>query len=181
MQKKSFDNYYVPAEDSLFLADYIQKEKGHAALDTGTGSGFLAKILSDSFELVVATDISTGALKKAHQTIGNCICCSSADAIHHYFDLAVCNLPYLPSEKIMDPAVDGLEEGLGVATNIIKSASNVIRTNGKLVYLTSSLANYEELIRRTEDLGFDAKIVAKKKLFFEELIIVECVKLSRKQ
>ena len=180
MQKRSFDDYYKPAEDSIFLADYIQKEKGHAALDIGTGSGLLANVLSDNFELVVATDISIEALKKAHKTIANCVCCSSADALHYCFDLIVCNLPYLPSEKIIDPAVDGLEEGLGVATNIIKSANDVIRTNGKLVYLTSSHANYDELVRRTEDLGFAAKIVARKKLFFEELLIIECVKLSGK-
>ena len=181
MQKKSFNDYYKPAEDTLFLADYIQNEKGHAVLDVGTGSGFLANILSDNFELVIATDISLDALKKAHETVENCVCCNSADALKFSFDLVVCNLPYLPSEKIVDPSVDGLQEGLGVTTNIIKSASVAIRKNGKLVYLTSSLANYKELMRRTESLGFATKIVAKKKLFFEELLIVECIKLSRKE
>ncbi len=172
-----FDEYYKPAEDTFFLADYIQNEKGHAALDIGTGSGFLAKVLSDKFELVVSTDISFSALKKAHTVVKNCICCNAADGLNYNFDLAVCNLPYLPSEKITDPATDGLQEGLGVATNIIKSTSNVLKKNGKLVYLTSSLANYMELIRRSKSLGFSAKIAAKKKLFFEELILVECIKL----
>ncbi len=177
MQKKFFDKYYRPAEDTFFLADNIQNEKGYAALDVGTGSGFLANILSNNFELVVATDISLDALKKAHESVKNCICCNSADALHCSFDLVVCNLPYLPSDQVVDPAVDGLEEGLGVTTDIIKSASDIVGKNGKLVYLTSSLANYKELIRRTESLGFSAKIVSKKKLFFEELILVECTKL----
>ena len=35
---------YRPAEDTFFLADHIENEKGYAALDIGTGSGFLAKI-----------------------------------------------------------------------------------------------------------------------------------------
>lgn len=177
MQKKSFDKYYKPAEDTFFLADNIQNEKGHAALDIGTGSGFLANVLSNNFELVVATDISLDALKKAHESVENCICCNSADALHCSFDLVVCNLPYLPSDQVADPTVDGLEEGLGITSGIIKSASNTVGKNGKLVFLTSSLANYQELIRRTESLGFSAKIVSKKKLFFEELILVECVKL----
>ena len=177
MQKKSFDKYYKPAEDTFFLADNIQNEKGHAALDIGTGSGFLANVLSNNFELVVATDIIFDALKKAHESVENCICCNSADALHYSFDLVVCNLPYLPSDQVADPAVDGLEEGLGITSGIIKSASNTVGKNGKLVFLTSSLANYQELIRRTESLGFSAKIVSKKKLFFEELILVECVKL----
>ena len=177
LQKKSFDDYYTPAEDSFFLADHIKNEKGHTALDVGTGSGLLANVLSDNFELVVSTDINLEALKKAHETVQNCICCNSADALRYGFDLVVCNLPYLPSEKISDTAVDGLEEGLGVTTGIIKSASSAIKKNGKLVYLTSSLANYQELVKRTESLGFVVKIAAKKKLFFEDLILVECVKL----
>lgn len=177
MQKKSLDKYYKPAEDTFFLADSIQNEKGHAALDIGTGSGFLANVLSNNFELVVATDISLDALKKAHESVENCICCNSADALHCSFDLVVCNLPYLPSDQVVDSTVDGLKEGLGITTDIIKSASNIVGKKGKLVYLTSSLANYQELIRRTESLGFSAKIVSKKKLFFEELILVECVKL----
>lgn len=177
MQKKSFDEYYKPAEDTLFLADHIQNEKGNTALDIGTGSGFLARVLSDNFEFVVATDINFCALEKAHEIVENCICCNAADALNCNFDLVVCNLPYLPSEQIADPAVDGLAEGLGVTTNIIKSASKAIRQNGKLVYLTSSLANYQELVRRTENLGFSVKIIAKKNLFFEELVLVECVKL----
>ncbi len=177
LQKRSFDNYYKPAEDTFFLAGYIQKEKGHAALDIGTGSGLLATILSDNFELVVATDVNLGALKNARKNIPNCVCCSSADTLHYGFDLVVCNLPYLPSEKVVDATVDGLEEGLGIPTSIIKSATNVARKGGKLVYLTSSLANYQELIRRTKSLGFSVKIAARKKLFFEELVLVECVKL----
>ena len=176
MQKKSSNDYYRPAEDTLFLADHIGKEKGHSALDIGTGSGFLANILSNNFEFVVATDISFGALKRAHESVLNCICCNSADAINYAFDLVVCNLPYLPSDEILDRAVDGLHEGLGVTTEILRSASSVTRKNGKLIYLTSTLANHQELVRRTAKMGFEAKIASKKRLFFEELLIVECIK-----
>lgn len=159
------------------MADYIQNKKGESALDVGTGSGFLAAILSENFNLVVSTDISLDALAMARKKVVNCICCNGADAINCYFDLVVCNLPYLPSDELEDPAVDGLSEGLGIPTNIVKSANNVIKKNGKMVYLTSSLANYKELMRRTEKLGFSTKIVSKRKLFFEELILVECTKL----
>ncbi|VVC06259.1 Release factor glutamine methyltransferase [uncultured archaeon] len=176
MQKKSYNAYYQPAEDTLFFADNIRNEKGKAALDMGTGSGFLAKILSSNFVLVVATDINLIALKKAHESVENCVCCNAADALNSDFDLVVCNLPYLPSDEISDPAVDGLREGVEIPMKLIRSASNVIRQTGKLIYLTSSLANYLELMKRTEQLGFSTKILAKKKLFFEELILVECLK-----
>jgi release factor glutamine methyltransferase len=57
LQKESQNSYYVPAEDSIFLADYLENQKGRSALDIGTGSGILAKVLSKNFDLVVATDI----------------------------------------------------------------------------------------------------------------------------
>jgi len=59
---------------------------------------------------------------------------------------------------------------------IIKSASQRIGESGKIIFLTSSLANYSILIKLCESLGFDVKIVARKKLFYEELLLVECVR-----
>ena len=176
MQKESHNNYYIPAEDSIFFADYLKDKKGRSALDIGTGSGILANILSTNFSLVVATDVNISALVKAHDTLDNCICCNAADALHARFDLVVCNLPYLPSDELLDPAVDGLHDGTVIPSMIIKSASSRIEKNGKMVFLTSSLAKYETLVQLAESLGFHVTIVAKKKLFYEELIIIECTK-----
>ena len=176
MQNKSIKTeYYSPAEDTIFFANYLQNEKGKYALDVGTGSGYLANVLLPNFEVVVATDIDFEAVKKTHHLIENCICCNSADPLTIKFDLVVCNLPYLPSDKINDPTVDGLDEGLIVPLQIIKSAKNVIKKDGRMLYLTSSLANYKKLLEETESLGFHAKIIAIKKMFFEELILVQAV------
>ena len=91
------------------------------------------------------------------------------------FDFIVCNLPYLPSDNISDRAVDGGREGLEVPIQIIKSAKYRLKPGGKMLYLTSSLANYAKLMQQTELLGFDVRVLSKKKLFFEELIIVEAI------
>ena len=176
MQKESQNSYYIPAEDSIFIANYLENQQGKSALDIGTGSGILAKVLSKNFDLVVATDINIFALKKAHEIIPNCICCNAADALHTDFDLIVCNLPYLPSEELVDPTVDGLKEGIEIPSIIIKSTSTRIGKNGKMLFLTSSLANYDALIKLCESLGFETKIVAKKKLFYEELLLLECIR-----
>jgi release factor glutamine methyltransferase len=176
LQKESQNNYYVPAEDSIFFAEYLKNKKGRSALDIGTGSGILANVLSKNFTFVVATDINTIALAKTHETIDNCICCNAADALHARFDLIVCNLPYLPSDQLIDPAVDGLHDGTEIPSVIIQSASRRIEKNGKMILLASSLAKYETLIKLSESLGFDVAIAATKKLFYEELIIMECTR-----
>lgn len=174
MQNKS---RYEPAEDTFFLADHIQSEKGQSALEIGTGSGYLTKILEKNFDLVVATDIDHTSIITQDSKIQNGICCVGADALGAKFDFIVCNLPYLPSDDVQDRAVDGGKEGLEIPVQIIKSAKYHLKTGGKMLYLTSSLANYEKLMRQTELLGFDVGIMAKKKLFFEELIIIQA-KLS---
>jgi release factor glutamine methyltransferase len=167
---------YSPAEDTIFFANYIQNEKGKDALDIGTGSGYLARVLSSNFELVVATDISFSAVKEANSKIKNCVCCNAADALCKEFDLVICNMPYLPSAEITDSAVDGLDEGVIIPFEIIKSARNLIKKDGKMIFLTSSLANYKELLKQCESLELHVKIVATKKIFFEELILVEAKK-----
>lgn len=167
---------YSPAEDTIFFANYIQNEKGKNALDIGTGSGYLARVLLPNFELVVATDISFSAVKETHSKIENRICCKGADALCKEFDLVICNMPYLPSDEITDSTVDGLDEGVIIPFEIIKSARNLIKKDGKMIFLTSSLANYKELLKQCESLGFHVKIVATKKMFFEELILVEAKK-----
>jgi len=173
LQKRFSSEQYSPAEDTFFLADYIQKEKGQSALDIGTGSGYLARVLSTNFSLVVATDIDFTSLKSQTKKFQNLVCCNGADAIGAQFDLIVCNMPYLPSDEISDRTVDGGPEGLEVPVRIIKSAKQCLKKGGKILFLSSSLANYQKLLDSTKKLGFSVQEVARKKLFFEELIIVE--------
>ena len=92
---------YLPAEDTFFLADHIESEKGDIALDIGTGSGFLAKILSSSFGLVIGTDININSLRQQSTPIGNRVCCNAADAFSKKFDLIICNLPYLATDCLL--------------------------------------------------------------------------------
>jgi release factor glutamine methyltransferase len=91
------------------------------------------------------------------------------------FDLIVCNLPYLATDEILDIATDGGNEGFEIPKQIIDSAYNNIKKNGKFIFVTSSLSNYQKLIDYTSKLGLKTRIMAKKKLFFEELILVEAV------
>jgi len=173
LQNKFSNDPYAPAEDTYFLEDNLVNEKGKNALDIGTGSGYLTRTLSRNFLQVIATDIDFGSLVNQNKKIKNCICCDAADALNCKFDLIVCNMPYLQSDEISDRRVDGGKEGVEVPLKIIKSAVKCINDSGKMLFVTSSLANYEKLIEESQKLGLELKIIAKKKLFFEELIIVE--------
>jgi len=176
LNKLSESEQYTPAEDTYFLADYLQNEKGSSALDIGTGSGFLVNVLSSNFSYVVATDIDFASLNSQKTRNQFSICCNAADALRHEFDLIVCNMPYLPSEQVSDKTIDGGKEGTKIPLRIIKSSKNCLRRGGKILFLTSTLANYQKLIEKTKKLGFDVNIVARKKLFFEELLLVEAIK-----
>jgi release factor glutamine methyltransferase len=175
--KLSKNEQYNPAEDTFFLEDCIKNEKGYSALDIGSGSGYLTKILEKSFSLVIGTDINSDVLKNQTYKTQNLVCCNSADAMTTQFDLIICNLPYLATEDIFDIATDGGKEGLEIPLPIIKSAFSRIKPGGKFLFVTSSLSNYSKLIDFCKQGGLEAKILAKKKLFFEELIVIEAKKL----
>ena len=177
MQKKFSNNEpYAPAEDTYFLEDNLVNEKGKNALDLGTGSGYLTRTLSQNFSQVIATDIDFNSLINQNKKIKNRICCDAADALNCKFDLIVCNMPYLQSDEISDRRVDGGKEGVEVPLKIIKSAVRCINDSGKMLFVTSSLDNYEKLMDESKKLGLDLRIIARKKLFFEELLLVEARK-----
>ena len=174
MQKKSVTyDEYEPAEDTFFLAEYIEKEKGKSALDVGSGSGYLTKLLSQNFSFVTGTDINFPVLKNQTYKTNNLICCNGADAINYKFDLIVCNLPYLATDEILDIATDGGKEGFEIPKKILDSVYDKIKNQGKFIFVTSSLSNYQKLMDYAQKLGLKSHIIAKKKLFFEELIIIE--------
>ena len=178
MQIKSLKNdEYPPSEDTFFIANNIENENGKYALDVGSGSGYLTKLLCNNFSLVVGTDINCSVLQ--HQTsykTKNLICCNGSDALKIKFDFIVCNLPYLATDEIIDIATDGGADGFEIPKKIFDSVIDNLAENGKFIFVTSSLSNYQKLIEYVQKLGLKTRIMAKKKLFFEELILVETIK-----
>ena len=146
---------------------------GNCALDVGSGSGYLTKLLSESFSFVVGTDINFDVLTNQTYKTDNLVCCSGSDALKIKFDFVVCNLPYLATDRILDVATDGGIEGFEIPKKIFDSVIKNMAENAKFIFVTSSLSNYQKLIEYVEKLGLKTQIIAKKKLFFEELILVE--------
>ena len=177
MQTKSLKNdEYPPSEDTFFIANNIENEKGNYALDVGSGSGYLTKLLCENFSLVVGTDINYDVLQnQTSYKTKNLICCNGSDALKIKFDFIVCNLPYLATDEIIDIATDGGADGFEIPKKIFDSVINNLAENGKFIFVTSSLSNYQKLIEYVQKLGLKTRIMAKKKLFFEELILVETI------
>ena len=177
MQTKFLKNEeYPPSEDTFFIVDNIENEKGNFALDVGSGSGYLTKLLCKNFSFVVGTDINFNVLKNQTYKTNNIVCCNGSDALKIKFDFIVCNLPYLATDTIIDIATDGGEEGFEIPKKIFDSIINNMAENGKFIFITSSLSNYQKLIEYAQKLGLKTRIMAKKKLFFEELILVETIR-----
>ena len=173
LQKKlEKSEQYLPAEDTFFLADQLKGLSGKSALDIGCGSGYLTDVLKSTFDLVIGTDISFNTLLEQNYKTQNVICCNSADALNQTFDLIICNLPYLATDEIIDVATDGGKDGLEIPIEIINSALPNLSQKGQFLFVTSSLSDYMGLIDFVKSKNFEAKIISKKKLFYEELIIV---------
>ncbi len=81
----------------------------------------------------------------------------------------------MATDEILDIATDGGAEGFEIPKKIFDSALKNLKEDGKFIFVTSSLSNYSKLIDYAQKLGLKTKIIAQKKLFFEELILVEAI------
>jgi release factor glutamine methyltransferase len=132
--------------------------------------------LWENFTFVVGTDINFSVLKNQTYPTQNLVCCNGADALNLEFDLIVCNLPYLATDKILDAATDGGIEGIEIPKKIFDSIQKNIKIGGKFLFVTTSLSSYQKLMDYVQKLWLEPRILAKKKLFFEELILVEAIR-----
>lgn len=182
MKNNNIEHIYYPEEDTFLLLNVIRKYSVDKVLEIGTGSGLLALELRINNRFVIGVDINFNALNElriseSNKNIDskiNIICCNSASPFRdNVFDLVVFNPPYLPSEKINDNTIYGGPSGIEISKIWFKDASRILKNNGKIVFLTSSISNVKGLFNYSRKLGFKIKILESKKLFFEKLLVVE--------
>lgn len=169
---------YEPAEDSFmmmnFLEDYLEEleNKNISYLDMGTGSGILAETAKEAgVENITCADVNFDAVKLTASKGFVSIESDLFNNISGSFDLITFNAPYLPEEDLEDEdsaiATTGGKEGDEIPVKFIEQALKHINENGKIFLLVSSFTP----LKRLDEMG--GKEVAKKKIFFEELIILE--------
>ncbi len=179
------DSVYTPAEDTFLLANEAQRYTANSALEMGVGSGYLTAELAKQAEHVIGTDINPEAIKQTRERLEieglerkvELVCCSAANAFSDCsFDLVVFNPPYLPSFAKEDIAIEGGMGGIEVALQMLEQGSRTLRTGGTMLFAISSQSNYGRLLSFLPAEKFNSKIIAKRKLFFEEILVVRTIR-----
>jgi len=164
---------YPPSEDTFLLMDTLRKElgdgRGKYALDMGTGSGIIAEFLRDRGYVVVAADINPHAVEYCRQKYPD-IDFRVSDLfsnIPERFDLIVFNTPYLPGKaKTMEERSWCSEDG-EIQRRFFEELPKHIKEGGVCYVLLSSITPY------SLPKNFNYEIVARKKLFFEEIYVLK--------
>ncbi len=108
------------------------------------------------------------------------------EKINRTFDIIIFNTPYLPQsdEETIDSPInlawDGGKDGRKVIDRFLKEAPSHLNTNGRLIFLESSLSSYDKSLDYLERHGFKADIISRKKLSFEELVVIMTEKNQKK-
>ncbi|AKB50749.1 putative methyltransferase [Methanosarcina barkeri str. Wiesmoor] len=182
------DLVYEPAEDSFLLADAALKDAkpGMRILEIGTGSGFVSSVLLTNLKEIylVATEINPHAARCAKMNGVKVIRTDLFKGIksknpENLFDLILFNPPYLPTseeEKVpgwLNYAFDGGISGRDTLDRFLDEVRDYLKLGGEILVLISSITGLDAVKAKMEKLGFEVEVVARKKVSFEELMVVK--------
>jgi len=183
-----YPGVYEPAEDTFLLADNLDVRGGEQVLELGTGCGLLSILAAKAGARVVATDINPAAIEcaranAAEKGVADIIDFRLGDLFEpvegECFDLVVFNPPYLPvepGERLGEPlelAWEAGKDGRRVIDRFLSELPSHIGSNGRALFVQSSLSNAFETLQLLEANRFKVKMV-REKLFFEELFLFAC-------
>ncbi|MEI6058476.1 MAG: HemK2/MTQ2 family protein methyltransferase [archaeon] len=176
------NSVYQPSEDSFlfvdFLKEYISKLSKSKRLtirylDMGTGSGILAETAHKSGIIkhnIFAADINPQAIEHMKSRGFNAIETDLFSKINksEKFNIITFNAPYLPEDKYdKQKDTSGGKKGDEASIKFLKKARLHLEKDGVIFLLISSHTPQDKINK------FGPKIVARKKIFFEELLILE--------
>ncbi|MEM4714433.1 MAG: methyltransferase [Candidatus Nanoarchaeia archaeon] len=176
---------YTPAEDSFLLQSCIPLDlKRKDVLDMGTGSGILAITAAKRGANVLAVDLNPRALKIASENAKNnnvkisFLKSNIFSNVKGKFDLILCNPPYLPEDeidKIIGPSLtySGGKDGKEFIKKFVSDAPKFLKKYGKILMVISSITGEKEVLELFAKNNFKTKILARQKIPWEELIVIE--------
>lgn len=181
------DSVYAPAEDSFLLAESVALPLGgcKTALDLGTGSGIQAiNLCLLGAKKAVAADINKDALQDTRENAKrfgfsrrvNIVRSDLFSALRGTkFDVIVFNPPYVPSGKPKLRDVDGGKRGREVLDLFLSRFGKHLNKEGVCYFMQSSLNGDGKTETRLKRRGFAFEVAARRRLFFEELLVYRCV------
>lgn len=168
---------YRPAEDSLLLLTSVALKPGERFLEVGTGTGLIALHAARCCR-AVATDANPVAVRlvrvnaRRNRLSLDVVRTHLMAGLHGPFDVVLFNPPYLEGSPRddLDRAWQGGREGSEVSLGFLADLGRVLSPRGR-AYLLLSRANVAA--RQAAQSGFQVRLVATRKLFFEELEVLE--------
>lgn len=179
---------YEPSEDSYLISEILSAEMPKLLkenpemkfLEIGCGSGInleTAVKAGVKKENIVGTDINPEAVKHCKALGFRCIKSDLFKKIKGKFDVIVFNPPYLPLDerepKASRKATTGGKKGNETTIKFLREAGKHLNAQGKVFLIASSLS----LKINFKKLGYKAREIAHKDLFFEKLFVWECLKI----
>lgn len=175
------EGVYSPKEDSFLLMKSIPFLSGKMVLDLGCGSGIqAANALFRKAKKVTCVDINKQALadtKKNLVLFGfkdfELVYSDLFEKVRGKFDVIIFNPPYIESEKIVHLGLDGGKKGREVLDRFLSTAKEHLNKGGMIFFVQSSLNGVKKTKKILREQGFMSRIIAKEKLFFEELVVIK--------
>jgi release factor glutamine methyltransferase len=181
LELKVFDRVYEPSEDSFLLAENVSVPNGASVLDLGTGSGIqginAARLGASS---VVSTDLEKKALENAKENSERLVPEATFEfrqgslfepVENEKFNVIIFNPPYVPSEEKKFEDLDGGKKGREALDGFLAGFSAHLEKGGNCFFLQTSLNGEKETGEILKKQGFEFEVVARKRLFFEELLV----------
>ncbi|MEA1992806.1 MAG: HemK2/MTQ2 family protein methyltransferase [Euryarchaeota archaeon] len=177
------DMVYPPSEDTFLLLDVLKEEKirDKNCLEIGVGSGVIANFLAETNNFD-GVDINPTAIEITRKRCRKCRIFYS-DLFSHVrkrYDIIVFNPPYLPEKReiahIIDRSWHGGEDGRSVVDRFLREFDEFLNTDGKMYLLQSSFCDPKKTLNNLRELGYTSLILKRKKLFFEELMVIKTMR-----
>ena len=168
---------YRPSEDSRLLLDSIRLETGERFLEVGTGNGFVA-LHAARRGFTAATDANRDAVTVTRANARrnglplHVVRTDLASGLRGPFDVVAFNPPYLegrPADEL-DRAWAGGDRGSEVSLRFLRDLPRILGEGGR-AYLLLSRANRSA--RAFAEARFAVRLVSTKRLFFEDIDVLE--------